>query len=104
MEIRYYVTRDGKTPFIDWLGKLRDPRARHRIQNQLDRLRLGLIGDHKAVGDGVNELRIHYGPGYRMYFGYSGTAIILLLCGGSKNSQQRDIVRAKRYWVEYWRN
>jgi len=104
MEIRYYVTRDGKTPFIHWLKKLRDQRARDRIHNQLDRLRLGLVGDYKAVGDGVHELRIHYGPGYRIYFGYSGKTIILLLCGGSKKSQQRDIVRAKRYWIDYRRS
>ena len=104
MEIRYYVTGDGKTPFIQWLRKLRNQRARDRIHVQLDRLRLGLDGDYRSVGGGVHELRIHYGPGYRIYFGYSDKAIILLLCGGSKKSQQRDIERAKRYWVDYRRS
>ena len=104
MEIRYYVTRDGKTPFIDWLKKLRDRRAKARIHNRIDRLRLGLAGDCKAVGEGVYELRIHYGPGYRIYFARTSKAIILLLCGGSKAMQQQDITRAKRYWLDYRRH
>ena len=66
MEIRVYVSRDGKKPFIDWLKKLRDQRARDRIHNQIDRLMLGNTGDFKSAGNGVFELRIHFGPGYRI--------------------------------------
>lgn len=103
MEIQVYVDHDGKKPFIDWLKKLRDQRARDRIHNQLDRLRLGNTGDLKSLGEGIHELRIHYGPGYRVYFGNTGKHIILLLCGGSKASQQQDINRARKYWKDYRR-
>ena len=87
MEIRVYVGRDGKRPFIDWLKKLRDQRVRDRIHNQLDRLRLGNAGNYNSVGNGVYELRIHYGPGYRVYYGKSDKHTILLLCAGNKASQ-----------------
>ena len=103
MEIRVYVSRDGKRPFIDWLKKLRDQRARDRIHNQVDRLRLGNTGDFKPVGNGVFELRIHCGPGYRIYYGRTGGQIILLLCGGDKASQQQDVKRAMQYWNDYRR-
>ena len=103
MEIRVYVGRDRKRPFIDWLKKLRDQRARDRIHNQLDRLRLGNAGNYNSVGNGVYELRIHYGPGYRVYYGKTSKHIILLLCGGNKASQRKDINRAKQYWMDYRR-
>ncbi len=103
MEIRVYTTRDGKTPFIDWLKRLRDQRARDRIHNQIDRLRLDNAGDYKSLGNGVYELRIHYGPGYRVYYGKTGKHIVLLLCGGTKASQQQDVNRAKQYWKDYRR-
>jgi putative addiction module killer protein len=103
MEIRIYVSRDGKKPFVVWMKKLRDQRARDRIHNQIDRLRLGNTGDFKSVGNGIYELRIHYGPGYRIYFGHTGKQIILLLCGGNKASQPQDVNRAKQYWQEYRR-
>jgi len=101
MEIREYVSRDGKTVFINWWKKLGDQRAREKIQIQLDRLELGNTGDCKSLGDGLHELRIHYGPGYRVYFGNTGKHIILLLYGGNKASQQRDIKRARKYWRDY---
>jgi len=101
MEIREYVTRDGKAVFINWWKRLGDQRAREKIQIQLDRLESGNIGDCKSLSDGLHELRIHYGPGYRVYFGNTGKHIILLLCGGNKASQQRDIKRARKYWRDY---
>ena len=101
MEIRVYVGRDGKRPFIDWLKKLRDQRARDRIHIRIDRLMLGNTGDFKSVGNGVFELRIHFGSGYRIYYGRTGRHIILLLCGGDKASQQKDIKRATQYWNDY---
>ncbi len=101
MEIREYVSRDGKIPFTGWWRKLRDRQARNRIQIQIDRLELGNTGDCKSLGDGVYELRIHYGPGYRIYYGKTGKQIILLLCGGNKASQQQDVRRAKQYWEDY---
>jgi putative addiction module killer protein len=74
---------------------LRDPRGKARIAIRIDRLALGNAGDAKPVGSGVSEMRIDYGPGYRLYFIRRGEALIVLLCGGDKGSQQRDIVRAR---------
>ena len=78
-----------------WFRTLRDPNARARIEIRIDRLQLGNAGDVRPVGEGVSELRIHYGPGYRVYFVQKGDVLILLLCGGDKASQHSDIVRAK---------
>jgi putative addiction module killer protein len=80
--------------FTAWLERLRDKRARARIQTRIDRLRRGNIGDVKPVGAGVSELRIDYGPGYRLYFVQRGTTLVILLCGGDKRTQSRDIARA----------
>ncbi|HEX9325533.1 MAG TPA: type II toxin-antitoxin system RelE/ParE family toxin [Reyranella sp.] len=80
--------------FAKWLGGLRDRRARARIQVRLDRLALGLAGDVKPVGSGVSELRIDYGPGYRVYFKRKGDDVVILLAGGDKRTQDRDIQRA----------
>jgi putative addiction module killer protein len=82
--------------FRMWEAQLRDRRARTIIAARLMRLSEGLIGDAPSVGEGVRELRIHYGPGYRIYFQQHGNAFIVLLCGGDKASQQRDIEMAKK--------
>ncbi len=71
------------------------------IKARLDRIELGNSGDCRHVGDGVNELRIDFGPGYRVYFGQEGDMIVLLLCGGAKRTQRSDIARAKAYWKDY---
>lgn len=81
--------------FDAWLKKLRDPKGKARILARLRSAEFGNIGDVKFVGDGVNEMRIHGGPGYRVYFIRRGTQLILLLLGGDKSSQHRDIVKAK---------
>lgn len=80
--------------FADWLRALRDERAKARIAERLRRLAFGHFGDVVPVGQGVSELLIHYGPSYRVYFCRRGRAVVLLLCGGDKSSQRRDIVRA----------
>jgi putative addiction module killer protein len=92
---------DGGVPLSDWLDTLRDARARARIVARLDRLRVGLLGDWKSAGNGVVELRIDYGPGYRVYCGQDGESLILLLCGGDKRTQARDIEKAHGYWKDY---
>jgi putative addiction module killer protein len=82
--------------FASWLAALRDRRARARIGGRIERVAYGVFGDVKSVGGGVAELRIDYGPGYRLYFVRRGAEVILLLCGGDKSSQDRDIAAAKR--------
>ncbi len=82
--------------FRIWESKLRDRRVRTIIASRLMRLSEGLLGDAPSVGDGVRELRIHHGPGYRIYFQQSRNTVIILLCGGIKSSQQRDIATAKQ--------
>jgi putative addiction module killer protein len=81
--------------FRDWVARLKDLRARTRIAVRIDRLAEGNPGDVKSVGDGVSELRIDYGPGYRLYFTRRGSLLIVLLCGGDKSSQDRDIRAAR---------
>jgi putative addiction module killer protein len=81
--------------FAAWLGGLGDPRAASRIAQRIVRLQSGLFGDVKPVGEGVSELRIDHGPGYRVYFVQRGQVLIILLCGGSKRTQARDISKAK---------
>lgn len=81
--------------FRTWLGGLRDGRAKARVAERLRRLTLGSFGDTKSVGDGVSELRIDYGPGYRVYYTRRGQVVVILLCGGDKGSQDRDVRRAK---------
>jgi putative addiction module killer protein len=82
--------------FIRWLNKLRDPQARARIASRVKRLGEGNPGDTGPVGGGISELRIHYGPGYRVYYKDTGKEIIILLCGGDKTTQQADIAEAKK--------
>jgi putative addiction module killer protein len=101
--LQEYVTPDGENPFSKWLHALRDVRARAKIRVRLNRVRLGNFGDAKVIGGGVSELRIPYGPGYRLYFARAGSNVVLLLCGGDKSSQKRDIETAKDYWLDYQR-
>jgi putative addiction module killer protein len=100
-ELRLYLREDGTSSFDLWLDGLRDNEAKARVRLRLKRVVLGNLGDHKSVGNGVYELRIDYGPGYRVYFGQDGSTIVVLLCGGDKGSQDRDILRAKEYWKDY---
>lgn len=100
-EIRFYTDEKGNEPFLEWLGKLRDRTGRKRILARLKRLQQGNYGDCEPVGEGVSELRMFFGPGYRTYFGERDNNIIIMLCGGDKNSQTRDIETAKNYWKEY---
>jgi putative addiction module killer protein len=81
--------------FARWLARLRDQRARARIQVRIDRLQLGDPGDVKALGGGISEMRIDYGPGYRIYFTQRGAALVILLAGGDKHTQERDIAAAR---------
>lgn len=86
--------------FVDWLSDLRDVSARARIAKRIDRIAAGNLGDIKSVGDGVSELRFTFGPGYRVYYTRRGDIVVILLCGGDKGSQIRDIERAKAMALE----
>lgn len=90
------------TKFRQWLKKLKDDTGRARVVSRINRLAAGLAGDVAPVGQGVSELRIHYGPGYRVYYYQQGDVLVLLLCGGDKGSQRRDIETAHQLLKE-WR-
>ena len=102
-ELLEYITEDGKCPFDDWIKSLKDIKARAVIRVRLNRIILGNLGDCKPVGEGVSELRVDFGPRYRIYFGQDGTTLIILLCAGSKKSQTKDIDLAKLFWADYCR-
>jgi putative addiction module killer protein len=97
-----YETENGTLPLRDWLKTL-DYLSRARIEARLNRIALGNIGDAKPVGEGVSELRFHFGKGYRIYFAQHGNEIIVLLCAGDKSSQYSDIEMAKEYWLNFKR-
>lgn len=101
--ITYYLTDAGKKPFKEWLDGLNDIKARQKIRIRLDRVRLGNLGNNRTLGDGVFELKIDYGPGYRVYYALDGKAVVLLLIGGNKSTQGEDIEQAKTYWMEHKR-
>ena len=98
--VREYVAADGRNPFREWLDSL-TTEVRARIQARVLRFETGNLGDHKSVRSGVWEGRVMFGPGYRVYFGKDGKSIIVLLLGGDKGSQSKDISRAQGFWVDY---
>jgi putative addiction module killer protein len=99
--IKVYETRKGVQPFMDWLRKLKDGQGRTAVRVRLDRVKLGNFGDCQSVGEGVSEIRIDIGPGYRVYFGMMGRTIVLLLTGGDKKSQHKDIQLAKEFFRDH---
>lgn len=96
-----YITANEESPYSNWLNSLKDLSGKATILSHVDRMEIGHFGDSKPVGEGVIELRIHHGPGYRVYYAREGRFIYLLLCGGNKSSQVKDIKLAKRYWKQY---
>ena len=103
IELVLFKQDDGHFPFNDWFSNLRDKNARARIVARLRNVELGNLGDCSAVGEGVIELRIQVGAGYRVYCGRSGTTLVVPLSGGDKSRQSKDIQRAKEIWVEWKR-
>ena len=95
-----YVARDGRDRFGEWL-RGQTYRVRVRVQTRIDRVMVGNFGDHKGLGQGVSELRIHFGPGYRVYYGRDGNDLVIMLAGGTKKRQAGDIARAQALWQEY---
>jgi putative addiction module killer protein len=101
VELRIYEGRNSRAPFSAWLDGQKDKRLVAIVFARLNRIRLGNLGDCRPVGEGVSELRIDYGPGYRIYFGRLGNRAVLLLCAGSKRTQTQDIASAQRYWRNF---
>lgn len=98
-----YETADGEQPFRDWLKSLRDKVTAARIRSRLERIEQGNFGDAKPVGSGVSELRLTFGSGFRVYYGQDGDQVVVLLIGGDKSTQERDIQLAQEYWADYTR-
>jgi len=96
-----YQDVNGREPFTEWLNGLRDQKGRRAILTRIGRLEQGLYGDCEPVGEGVSELRVFVGPGYRVYFGEEAGYLVILLIGGDKGTQTKDIKLAKAYWKEY---
>jgi len=103
IELRRYQHEDGREPITEWLAAMRDKAAQARIRVRLRQVQAGNFGDSEPVGEGVIELRIHIGPGYRVYCARHGKSIVLLLSGGPKSTQVADIRRAKELWSEWKR-
>ena len=101
INILIYRTKNGSAPFLKWQNTL-DEKVRAIVRTRIDRIRLGNFGDSKRIkdGNGIWELRISYGSGYRIYFGKRKTTLVIFLVGGDKGSQKRDIAKAQQYWLE----
>lgn len=102
-EVKTYITPSGKNIFEAWFHHLKDMNTQLAISRRINRLACGNPGHSRFLGDGVFELKIDVGPGYCVYYGELGKTIVLLLCGGDKSTQAKDIFRAKGYWLEYRR-
>lgn len=100
-QVIVFTNKKGNQPYGDWLNSLRDAPTRRRIIQRVTRLESGNYGDFKTLKDGVFELRLSFGSGYRVYFGEEGETLVILLCGGDKSTQKKDIETAKNYWKEY---
>lgn len=101
LEVKVYKTNAGVEPLSEWLSQIKDVKTKSILMRNLTKLQTGLLGNTEAVGDGVSELKVHYGGGYRIYYGHDGNELIVVLCGGAKGSQKKDISKAKEYWREY---
>lgn len=99
--ILHYQNVEGRIPYREWIESIVDKKTHAAVLARVDRLAFGNFGDWKGVGDGVCELRVHLGSGYRVYFGRERKAVVILLCGGAKQSQVADIKQAKANWKDY---
>ena len=102
-EIRHYLTQSEKDLFMEWRRQIRDTKASMAIDRRINRMELGNFGDHRFCREGVWELRIDVGQGYRVYYAIAGTQLVLLLCGGDKRTQDADIDRACECWLDWQR-
>jgi putative addiction module killer protein len=105
IEIEIYSSKTGKTPYAKWMASLGD-RIHDKVARRIANLKVGNFGDAKPIKGikGIYEMRIHDGPGYRIYYGMMRNILVVLLCGGDKGTQKRDIEKAKKYWQDYLEN
>jgi putative addiction module killer protein len=103
-EVIFYADENDKRPFEKWIESLKDIRAKGKVLAKIEHMSDGNFGDHKRYGGGVAEVRIHYGPGYRIYYGMDDETLIVLLCGGDKSSQTKNFKQAKAFWKDYLEN
>jgi putative addiction module killer protein len=103
-QIIIYADENGHEPYLNWIDNLKDKKNQQRIRARIRRLAEGLYGECHSVGEGILELRMFFGSGYRVYFGEDDGNIVILLCGGDKDSQNQDIKNAKEYWKDYKNN
>lgn len=101
VEVRHFLTNTGRSVFAEWFNALNDKKAQSIITARITRMTAGNFGDSKQVQGAVRELRIDYGPGYRIYYAVTGSTVVLLLCGGDKRRQSADIQRAVDYWTDF---
>lgn len=104
LKVIVYRTEEGIDAFDEYVDSLKDRSGASKIRVRVTRAKFGNLGDHKSIGFGVIELRINYGPGYRVYVGLQGSELIVLLCAGDKSTQAKDIMKAISYWADYKRN
>jgi len=99
--LKIYRDKNGKMPLVEWLEAIKDIIIKARIKNRIARMELGNFGDCKLIKAGVYELRLHFGSGYRVYFGKISNIVVLLLCGGDKSSQTKNINQAVEFWEDF---
>ena len=99
--VKIYQDQFGREPYTEWIRAFKDPIIRARIRKRISKVEEGNLGVLEPVGEGVLELKLHFGPGYRVYFGEFGTKLVVILCGGDKSSQKEDIRKAKNLWKEF---
>jgi len=100
-ELIFFEDDTGRYPFENWINSIKDSRILARIGNRLDRLETGNLGDYKKIDNDIYELRLFFGPGYRIYFGIENKVLVVLLCGGNKSTQTKDIKKAKQNWSKF---
>ena len=102
-QVKHYLSDNGKDLFAEWFNRLKDTQGQIAVVRRIERVEDGNFGDHSFVGQGVWELLVHFGPGYRVYYGEDGPVLVILLCGGDKHSQNKDIRKAQELWQAYRR-
>ena len=100
-QVEYFITEDGRCPFIEWHKNLKDKKIAAKVMIRIERVKQGNFGFCNSIGKGLSELKMDFGPGYRVYFGQVANKIVIILCAGDKKSQSKDIILAKKFWDDF---